>query len=153
MFRRRNAGTSNKLLLDVPISSGEDATLAKAYFSTEIDDNKVITSYVNTKDGRLIRTNIRARDFKVFFDLAKAKFVAERGYELDGMSYTDAENILYGQFGDIINQLQFTHSANQKENAENSKQNNLLRKGSYRILNNNSLNSVTSALLYWFNSS
>ena len=152
-FRRRNAGTSNKLLLDVPIAAGEDESLAKAYFGTETDkDGRLIISYVNTKDGRLIRTNIKAKDFEVFFNLARAKFVAERGYELDGMSYEEANNLLSGQFGDILNQLQFTHSVNQKENAENAAQNNLLRKGSYRILNNNSLNSVTSALLYWFNS-
>lgn len=149
-FKRRNSGTSNKMMLDIPVAQGNDSTEINSRFQIKLE-NGVVTSFVNTSDARLIRANVRAKDFNVFWNLVRAKFIIERSFtELDGMTSEQASTLLSKQYGDIINQLQFTQSINPSENYQNSKENDKLRKSSYRILNNNSLNSVTSALLYWF---
>ena len=149
-FKRNNSGTSNKMMLDIPVAPGNDSAEINSRFQVKLTDG-VVTSFVNTSDARLIRSNVRAKDFNVFWDLVRAKFIIERSFdELDGMTAGQADELLSRQYGDVINQLKFTHSIDPSENYKHSKENDKLRKSSYRILNNNSLNSVTSALLYWF---
>lgn len=149
-FKRKNAGTSSKMILDTPIDIGQDDNETIGRFQLKIDKNAV-TSFVDTKDARLIRANVRAKDFQVFWDLVKAKIVYERGYEFEDMDAEKAEEILKTQYGDILNELQFVKSADLNANAANANENNKIRNTDYRILNENSLASVTSAILYWAN--
>lgn len=148
-FRRNNAGTSNKMILDIPVKFGDDKNEIQGRFQVKVE-NGVVTSFVNTSDARLVRANVRAKDFDVFWNLVKAKYTIERSIPIDGMTEKQAENILDSQYGDILNSLKFTKSVDPSENAANSSDNNKERQGNYRILNKNSLVDVTSALLYWF---
>ena len=147
-FKRNNAGTSSKMILDTPIENDDDEI--KGRFQLKIDKN-LVTSFVDTKDARLIRANVRAKDFQVFWDLVKAKIVYERGYVFEDMDEAKAQEILQTQYGDILNELQFVKSADKNLNAGNAGENNQVRRSDYRILNERSLDSVTSAILYWAN--
>lgn len=148
-FRRNNAGTSNKMILDIPVKFGDDENEIQGRFQVKVE-NGIVTSFVNTSDARLVRANVRAKDFETFWNLVKAKYIIERGIPIDEMSEQTAENILDSQYGDVLNHLKFTKSVDQSENAANSSNNNKERQRNYRILNKNSLVDVTSALLYWF---
>ena len=51
------------MILDTPIENDDDEI--KGRFQLKIDKN-LVTSFVDTKDARLIRANVRAKDFQVF---------------------------------------------------------------------------------------